>query len=311
MSEFTVFAFDSSAVRVVVKGDEPWFVAVDLCRILEIANSRDALDRLDDDEKGVALTDTLGGQQQVGIVNESGMYALVFKSRKPEAKRFRKWVTSEVLPAIRKTGRYVDQTFRAPTREAATMLSVDTDQFVSARRIFNSSISAARTLRMPLQQAIATAAEVAMRRTGIDMLAELDAADLVARLGKDAAGGAFGDRSLPMHLQPFWEAFTGGQIDARLPVTMLVSQFNTLYRHWCMRNGYAPLSEARMINALKTADVLSRGFVYYTDAERRYAYRDHFMIADSNSPEHDQLMNPEWMGDRVLEADAVLDDLNA
>ena len=76
------------------------------CEALEISNSRDALSRLDDDEKGVASTDTLGGVQEVSIVNEPGLYTLILGSRKPEAKAFKRWVTHDILPAIRKTGRY-------------------------------------------------------------------------------------------------------------------------------------------------------------------------------------------------------------
>ena len=99
------------SVRVVMIDGEPWFVAVDVCRILEISNSRDAVARLDDDEKAdVGITDTSsnGVQQRrtVTAISESGLYALIFTSRKPEAKKFRKWVTHEVLPSIRKTGGY-------------------------------------------------------------------------------------------------------------------------------------------------------------------------------------------------------------
>jgi len=101
-----VFDFNENAVRVIMKDDQPWFVAKDVCDALEIANSRDAISSLDDDEKGVAKSDTLGGTQNMNIINESGLYSLVFKSNKPEAKKFKKWVTSEVLPAIRKTGSY-------------------------------------------------------------------------------------------------------------------------------------------------------------------------------------------------------------
>lgn len=101
-----VFDFNENAVRVIMKDDHPWFVAKDVCDALEIANSRDAISSLDDDEKGVAKSDTLGGAQNMNIFNESGLYSLVFKSNKPEAKKFKKWVTSEVLPAIRKTGHY-------------------------------------------------------------------------------------------------------------------------------------------------------------------------------------------------------------
>ena len=94
-------------VRSVVKDGEPWFVAVDVCKALEIKNNRDALGRLDDDEKGVVSTDTLGGEQEVGVVNESGLYTLVLGSRKSEAKAFKRWITHDVIPAIRKTGGYI------------------------------------------------------------------------------------------------------------------------------------------------------------------------------------------------------------
>ena len=94
-------------VRAIMKDGEPWFVAADVCRALEIANNRDALTRLEQDEKGVALTDTPGGAQEVTIVNEPGLYALVLGSRKPEAKAFKRWVTHEVIPSIRKTGAYM------------------------------------------------------------------------------------------------------------------------------------------------------------------------------------------------------------
>ena len=83
-----------------MRDGEPWFVAADVCKALEIANSRDALTRIDDDEKGVASTDTLGGKQEVAIVNKPGLYSLVLGSRKPEAKVFKRWVTSEILPYV-------------------------------------------------------------------------------------------------------------------------------------------------------------------------------------------------------------------
>lgn len=100
------FEFESQSVRIIERGNEPWFVLADVCRVLEIANSRDAAARLDDDEKGVVTTDTPGGAQDVTIINESGLYSLILTSRKPSAKRFKKWVTAEVLPSIRKTGAY-------------------------------------------------------------------------------------------------------------------------------------------------------------------------------------------------------------
>ncbi len=88
---------------------EPWFVAADVCRALGIGNSRDATNKLDDDEKmTVDLTDShsgkRGGAQMITVVNEPGLYALVLSSRKPEAKAFKRWITHEV---IRKTGGYI------------------------------------------------------------------------------------------------------------------------------------------------------------------------------------------------------------
>ena len=99
-----MFKFHKNEVRMVIKNNQPWFVAKDVCNVLNIANSRDAISALDDDEKGVANTDTLGGSQDMVCVNESGLYHLIFKSRKKVAREFRKWVTSEILPSIRKYG---------------------------------------------------------------------------------------------------------------------------------------------------------------------------------------------------------------
>jgi prophage antirepressor-like protein len=101
-----VFEYQGNAVRTVTVEGAPWFVAKDVCDILEHSNSRMALDRLDDDEKGVSSIDTLGGNQEVQVVNEPGLYNLVLGSRKPEAKAFKRWVTHEVLPAIRRHGMY-------------------------------------------------------------------------------------------------------------------------------------------------------------------------------------------------------------
>ena len=83
---------------------EPRFVAADVCRALGLGNSSMAVSKLDEDEKGISSIDTLGGEQKLGIVNEPGLYTLVLSSRKPEAKAFKRWITHEVIPAIRKTG---------------------------------------------------------------------------------------------------------------------------------------------------------------------------------------------------------------
>lgn len=101
-----VLKFEGRDVRMVSRNGEPWWVAKDVCDVLEIGNSRDAIARLDDDEKGVGSIDTLGGTQEMTMVNESGLYSLIIGSRKPESKRFKRWITHEVLPSIRRTGVY-------------------------------------------------------------------------------------------------------------------------------------------------------------------------------------------------------------
>ncbi|HHB2481289.1 TPA: phage antirepressor [Bacillus cereus] len=109
MDELKVFNNDElGQVRTIMKDGEPWFVAKDICDVLDIKNPRTSTALLDDDEKGVHTMDTLGGSQEFAVINESGLYSLVLKSRKPQAKSFKKWITSEVLPTIRKTGGYVN-----------------------------------------------------------------------------------------------------------------------------------------------------------------------------------------------------------
>ena len=106
MNELQVFDYQDKEVRTVQIDGETWFVLKDVCGILGIKSTADVFARLDEDEKGVGLIDTPGGEQKMSIVNESGLYSVILRSDKPEAKPFRKWVTSEVLPALRKTGQY-------------------------------------------------------------------------------------------------------------------------------------------------------------------------------------------------------------
>lgn len=107
MSSITPFAFETTDIRVVTNDQgEPWFVAGDVADLLGYRNAPDMTRLLDDDEKGTHNLRTLGGEQEMTLISESGLYACILKSRRPEAKTFRKWVTGEVLPSLRKTGRY-------------------------------------------------------------------------------------------------------------------------------------------------------------------------------------------------------------
>lgn len=106
-NELIPFDFEGRPVRVVTDAQgEPWFVAADVAQSLDYRMASDMTRSLDDDEKGTQIVRTPSGDQEMLVINESGLYSAILKSRKPEAKRFKRWVTQEVLPAIRKTGRY-------------------------------------------------------------------------------------------------------------------------------------------------------------------------------------------------------------
>lgn len=110
-SDISVIRFEGVQVRVIKINNEPWFIAKDVCTALELSNSRMSLLALDTDEKGVSLTYTLGGNQKMNTISESGFYKLIARSRKASipgtfAHRFSNWVFRDVIPSIRKTGAY-------------------------------------------------------------------------------------------------------------------------------------------------------------------------------------------------------------
>ena len=129
MNALQVFSFkEGRKVRSLMRDGNPWFVAKDVCDVLEIQNSRDTVAKLlPENEKGVDTIYTLGGNQTVQIVNEPGLYRLVFQSRKPEAEAFKTWVFTVVLPSIRKTGSY--------------HVSLDNMDADTARTVYNNTIN--------------------------------------------------------------------------------------------------------------------------------------------------------------------------
>ena len=110
------------SVRVVMHNGEPWFVAKDVCDCLELTNTSQTISYLDDDEKGVTTNYTPGGKQEMSMISEAGLYSLILRSRKPEAKAFKRWVTHDILPSIRKTGSY-----SAPSAPAKAEISVQSE----------------------------------------------------------------------------------------------------------------------------------------------------------------------------------------
>lgn len=134
--ELNLFNYQDQQVRTVVIDGEAHFVAADLCAVLEIGRVHDAVRGLDEDEKGTDTIRTPGGDQQVTIVTEAGMYSLVLRSRKPEAKTFKRWVTHEVLPQIRRTGSFgvtpaLPQSYSEALRELAA--NVEAKELAEAR----------------------------------------------------------------------------------------------------------------------------------------------------------------------------------
>ena len=131
-----IFDFSHHSIRVVMLDNIPWFVAVDVCAILALANPSQAISKLDDDEcqlvdfstlttvEGV-INQRLNRGQKINIINESGLYSLILTTRKPEAKNFKKWITAEVLPALRRHGKY-----EMPDAAAAPFITLTKDDFV-------------------------------------------------------------------------------------------------------------------------------------------------------------------------------------
>ncbi|QGX91652.1 hypothetical protein EFZ10_08440 [Tatumella sp. TA1] len=136
-TEFTIFRFGDSEIRVVDNQGEPWFVAQDICSTLKIQNVTQALERLDEDERSML---NIGRQGEANIVSESGMYTLVLRCRDAVNKgsvphKFRKWVTAEVLPSIRKNGSYEVSRSRKSTTEERTPLRDAVNMLVSKKHL--------------------------------------------------------------------------------------------------------------------------------------------------------------------------------
>lgn len=133
-ADVSAFDFDGTELRTVVQNGEPWFVATDVARILGYRDAFNLLRRLDDDEKGTHSASTPGGSQMLGIISEAGLYVAIFGSQVAQATHFKRWVTHEVLPAIRRTGSYVpDITTPEGVLALAQTLTRTAEELVAAR----------------------------------------------------------------------------------------------------------------------------------------------------------------------------------
>jgi prophage antirepressor-like protein len=162
---FNLFDYNGHEVRISFdKAGDPWWVAVDVCNALGIKNSRDALNRLDIDEKNtVGISDGIRGNPNINVINEPGLYSLILRSNKPEAKKFKRWVVHEVLPTIRKTGGYSDK----PAKETPPTPPVDFNavktQFIEAKEL-------ALACGLDERAAIMKANDAVMQNTGVNVL---------------------------------------------------------------------------------------------------------------------------------------------
>ena len=144
MNDLQIFKYQDSEVRTVEMNGEPWFVLKDVCGVLGLGTVSKVAHRLDADEKGMNQIHTPGGMQDVTVINESGLYNVILRSDKPEAKPFRKWVTAEVLPTIRKHGAYMTpETLQAAILNPDTMIQLC--QQLKAEHDKNAALTAANS----------------------------------------------------------------------------------------------------------------------------------------------------------------------
>lgn len=140
MNEIQIFEYmQSQQVRTVTTEKGMWFVVADVCKVLDIANPRDAISTIDDEDKDdVGITDAIGRRQKTNVVNEAGLYELISKSRKPDAKKFKHWIFHDVIPSVIRKGYYIDKTAVAKSPEKidalydeVTALRVEEKEFFS------------------------------------------------------------------------------------------------------------------------------------------------------------------------------------
>lgn len=178
----TPFSFENCDIRTLQIDGQPWFFAADACGVLDLGNVTMALKRLDDDEQALISIDGISrGNDQINVINESGLYSLILGSRKPNARKFKRWVTGEVLPAIRKTGGYGIQ--------AAPVMALPQD-YIQA---LESLLASKKSEQLAIEQrdhAIATKAQIGSKREATSMAtasaARKEAAKLKDQLGFSA-----------------------------------------------------------------------------------------------------------------------------
>lgn len=229
------FQYNSQDVRVIIDAlGAPWWVAKDVCDVLNISEYRHAVEKLDDDERGVEKVHTLGGPQEMIVINQSGLFTLVLRSNKPEARPFRKWITSEVLPAIMQTGEYSLVKEPDPSRHLLHMGR----RYERVTRIFRSLKIMARTAGFTGTQAVLRANRVTREKTGFDCL--------------ELIGG--GDLSAPVYI----ESFVDDACHLGPDCTVHPASLYDAYVSWCNSHNGLPFGKIQFYQYIVTTYGLRR-----------------------------------------------------
>lgn len=150
MNNIQIFKYENNDVRTVEMNGEPWFVLKDVCGVLGLSNHKVTAQRLDRDEVSQTyLTDSIGRKQETTVINESGLYSVILRSDKPEAKPFRKWVTSEVLPSIRKNGGYIAGQEQLSPEELMAKALLVANKTLAEREARISELTVQNTIMLP------------------------------------------------------------------------------------------------------------------------------------------------------------------
>lgn len=254
-------------VRVIMRLGDPWFVAKDACDCLVITNVSQACQALDEDEKGICKVDTLGGSQDMMLISESGLYTLIMRSNKPEAKVFRKWVTSEVLPSIRKTGSY---SVAQPQPQPALPTT-----YLEALEALVASEKAKLALQAERDEAVRTKARIGSQREATAMNTASQKSKECARLTteneelKDAVGRGSSWRTVSMMKAEWIREF------GHAPVWQKLKQFSKDV-------GIDPIHDVEEKVVLSNgSEKVSISYRYHREAWARYRkYEENLRVTD-------------------------------
>lgn len=231
------FEFDDQSIRVLRdENGETWFVAMEIAGVLEYSDAHEMTQRLDDDEKQNRQIAGFG-PRGVTLITESGLFSAILTSRKPEAKRFKRWVTHEVLPAIRRTGAY-----EVPEQSGQGIFSANpnhiADAMVAADRIFRSVMRTSRMAGVRQPRALVLAREASLRHTGFDLLAEILPEDLPLEPALPEKGDAVRAEIPQTSDERFLSAWRNGETPYPVCPCRSVHLYEA-YLQWCSVNDAA------------------------------------------------------------------------